>query len=59
MKEKLNDYELQEIKVGEAITLTSVLAVMAVAVTAVIVYRLFRSKSGNTTLPGGWKFEWK
>lgn len=59
MKHKLSDQELSEIKVGEAITLTSIMAVLAIAITAVVVYRVFKSKAGSTTIPGGWKFEWK
>jgi len=59
MKRKLNDYELSQIKVGAAITLSSIMAVLAIAITAVVVYRMFKSKAGSTTIPGGWKFEWK
>ena len=59
MKEKINDDELMKIDTGEAITLTSIMAVLAIAITAVVVYRMFKSKAGSTTIPGGWKFEWK
>lgn len=59
MKRKLTEKELQEMRVGEAITLTSVMAVLAIAISAVIIFRLFKSNSGSTTIPGGWKFEWK
>ena len=55
----LNDQELKEIVAGEALTLTAVMAILATAVVAVIVYRLFMSEEGSTTLPGGWKFEWQ
>ena len=44
--------------VGEAITLTAVMAILAVAVMAVVVYRLFRSGKGGVSVPGGWKFSW-
>ena len=54
----LNDQELDLIKGGEPLTLTAVLAVLATAIVAVIVYRLFMSEEGSTTLPGGWKFTW-
>ena len=57
--QKLNDNQLNEIVVGEAITLASVMAVLAIAVTAVVIYRLFKSAKGGVTLPGGYKFEWK
>ena len=54
----LDDVELQEIKGGEALTLSVVMAVLATAIVAVVVYRLFRSNSGSTSLPGGFKFTW-
>ena len=53
----LNDKEADEVKVGEAITLSAVLAVVAVAVVAVVVYKLFLSKKGSANF-GGWKFSW-
>lgn len=55
----LNDQELKQITAGEALTLTAVMAILATAIVAVIVYRLFMSEEGSTTLPGGWKFEWQ
>ena len=55
----LNDQELKQITGGEALTLTAVMAILATAIVAVIVYRLFMSEEGSTTLPGGWKFEWQ
>ena len=53
----LNEKEASEITVGEPITLTAVLAVIATAVVAVIVYKLFISKKGTANV-GGWKFTW-
>ena len=50
--------ELCEYTSGEAITLTAVMAILATAVIAVVVYRLFLSKKGSATVPGGWKFTW-
>ena len=50
--------EMENHRVGEAITLTAVMAIVAVAVMAVVVYRLFRSGKGGVTVPGGWKFSW-
>ncbi len=58
-KVSLTEAELNEIKVGEAITLTAVLAVMAISILAVVVYRLFVSKSSTIKIPGGWSFTWK
>ena len=45
-------------KPGEAITLASVMAVAAIAIVAVVVYKLFLSKKGSAAIPGGWKFTW-
>lgn len=43
---------------GEVLTLTSVMAVLAIALVAVICYRIFTSSKSSTTLPGGFKFDW-
>ena len=50
--------EMSNHRVGEAITVTAVMALVCVAVMAVVVYRLFRSGKGGVTVPGGWKFSW-
>ena len=55
---KMNENELQSTFVGEAITLTAVMAIMAAAVMAVVIYKLFITDKGTTTIPGGWKFTW-
>ena len=57
MKE-LNFEELSNHYVGEAITLAAVMAVLAAAVVAVVVYKLFLSNKGSAAIPGGWKFSW-
>lgn len=57
--EKLSDKELKKIKGGEAITIASVLAILAIALVTVITYRLFISSEGNATFPGGFKFTWE
>lgn len=54
----LTDSEMEQEISGEALTLTAVMAVLATAIVAVIVYRLFMSKKGTATVPGGWKFSW-
>lgn len=54
----LTEKELNEIVVGEAVTLTAVMAIVAIAVMAVVVYKLFRSSKGGVNVPGGWKFSW-
>ena len=53
----LTKQEASSIEVGEAITLTAVLAILASAVIAVVVYKLFLSNKGSATV-GGWKFSW-
>ena len=58
MKRELTVEECQNIKTG-AVTLTAVMAICAIAIVAVVVYRLFMSREGSSTIPGGWKFTWK
>ena len=55
---KLTNKELSEITTGE-LTLAAVLTVLAVSLMAVVIYKLFMSKEGSSTVPGGWKFTWK
>ena len=50
--------EMENHHVGEALTVTAVMAIVTVAVMAVVIYRLFRSNKGGVTVPGGWKFSW-
>lgn len=54
----MNSEELANEISGEAITLTAVMAVLASAVIAVVIYKLFLSKKGSAQIPGGWKFTW-
>ena len=54
----LSNQEMANTYAGEAITLASVMTVLCAAVMAVVIYRLFMSKKGTTTIPGGWKFTW-
>ena len=56
--EFLSKEETSKYYVGEAISLTAVMAIAAIAVMAVIVYRLFMSGKGSAAIPGGWKFSW-
>ncbi len=57
MKRELTNKETSEKITGE-ITLAAVMAIVAIAVAAVVVYKLFMSKKGSTNIPGGWKFTW-
>jgi lactobin A/cerein 7B family class IIb bacteriocin len=58
-RQELTLNELKTIDGGEAITLSAVLAIMAVAIAAVVCYRLFVAGEGSVTLPGGYKFTWE
>ena len=57
--EELSLEELTTLKGGEPDSLAAVMAIMIVAISAVIVYRIFMSSSGKATIPGGFQFEWK
>lgn len=59
MKRELTLEECRNIQTGAAISLTAVMAICAIAIVAVVVYKLFLSSSGSTNIPGGWKFTWK
>lgn len=56
--ELLTDQEMENQVSGEALTLTAVMAILATAIIAVVVYRMFMSDKGSATVPGGWKFSW-
>ena len=58
MKYKLSEKQASEIVTGE-VTLAAVMAICAIAIVAVIAYKMFMSKEGSSTVPGGWKFSWK
>ena len=58
MKRKLTTLEKSQIVTGE-IALTTVMAICAIAIVAVVIYRMFMSQEGTTQIPGGWKFTWK
>ncbi|MCD8204848.1 MAG: hypothetical protein LUC16_03390 [Coprobacillus sp.] len=55
---KMNNSLLRDTKVGEAITLTAVMAVLAAAIVAAVICSLVMSDSGTVTIPGGWNFTW-
>lgn len=55
----LSKSEMENHFVGEGITLAAVMAVVAIAVMAVVIYKLFMSEKGSTSIPGGWKFSWQ
>lgn len=55
----LNEEELESKPMGLAITVGSVMAIACVIIIAVVLYRMFLSKEGSATVPGGWKFTWE
>ena len=55
---ELTPTQMENHFIGEAITLTTVMAIIAIAVMAVVIYRLFVSSKGSAAIPGGWKFTW-
>jgi hypothetical protein len=57
--EELSQQDMMRLSGGEPVSLAAVMAVMIVAISAVIVYRLFMSSTGKATIPGGFQFEWK
>lgn len=55
--EIMSENELEETRVGAAITVASILAILCAAAVAIILYRVFMSKKGSASI-GGWKFTW-
>lgn len=56
---KLDEIEEKRTVGGEAITLTAIMAILAIGLVTVICYKLFFSEKGKTTLPGGFSFSWE
>ena len=54
----LTKEELENHYVGEAITVTAVMALLCAAIVAVVIYSLLRSNKGGVNITGGWKFSW-
>jgi hypothetical protein len=57
--EYLSEEEEKEIVVGAGVTLASIAGIVFIAIAVVVIYRLFKSSSAKTKLPGGYSFEWK
>lgn len=56
---KLTDEQMQDIRPGEALTLTTVFVVFTVVILTIVAYRLFVGGESKVSLPGGYKFEWE
>lgn len=56
---KLSIEEEKTIKGGEAITLTTIMALLAIGIVTVVCYKMFFAKDGGkVALPGGFTFQW-
>ena len=58
MMYKLSEKDMKTIVTGE-IALATVLTICAIALMSVVIYKMFMSSEGSSTVPGGWKFSWK
>ena len=58
MKYPLSQKDMKTIVTGE-VALATVMAICAIALMAVVIYKMFMSNEGASTVPGGWKFSWK
>ncbi len=56
---KLTLEEEKAVVGGEAITLTAIMALLAIGLVTVVCYKLFFSGKGKTVLPGGFSFSWE
>ena len=55
---RCSEEELNNTRVGEALTLATVFVVFTTVILSIVAYRLFVSNGGKISLPGGYKFEW-
>lgn len=58
MNRMLTDEECRQTKGGEALTLTAVMALLAIGLVAVIAFKFFSSSEGKASFPGGFTFQW-
>ena len=57
MRELTKD-EMKMIKAGEPISIVLVMTYLAVAFVTVAIWKLYTSKDGKFTFPGGFEFQW-
>ena len=57
--ELISEYEMKEIKGGAVPQLSTVLAVGAIALITVTVYKLYQSTKGSSSFGSGFEFEWE
>ena len=56
--ELLNDYEMKKIIGGAVPTLATVLAIGAIALITVTVFKIYQSSKGKSSFGSGFDFEW-
>ena len=56
---ELSAEECEKLIPGEALALTAIMAILAISIITVVVYRLLKSSEGSAKLPGGWAFSWE
>lgn len=56
---KLTIEEERQVIGGEAITLSAIMALLAIGVVTIVCYKMFfATDGGKVTLPGGFIFQW-
>ncbi len=55
---KLSLEEERQVRGGEALTLTAVMAILVIGLVSIIAYKFFTSDGGKAVLPGGFTFQW-
>ncbi len=56
---KIEEAEEKTLQGGEAITLSAIMAMLAIGIVSVICYKMFFAKDGGkVALPGGFTFQW-
>lgn len=56
---KLTIEEERQVTGGEAITLSAIMALLAIGVVTIVCYKMFfATDGGKVTLPGGFIFQW-
>ena len=57
--ELINDFEMKNIKGGAVPQLVTILAVGAIALITVTVFKLYQSTKGKSSFGSGFNFEWE
>ena len=55
---ELSLFECHEVKGGEVISLTLVIAVLSISILTILVWKIYTSGEGSFSLPGGFKVQW-